>query len=172
MFDLDKHFAVHASALRISSLRSEMLARILANADVVMYSISSLNEGKYRVMSASLVAAFKGEPMKNTPIALVTEYGLPSNDPINLQNPLASGGTPPTQAPVQANQRTLSEISDDVANAMADLVIKDQVVIRKHEDWIEVEIKNDVLFPSGSANLTRQANEIVRELGGRARRSR
>lgn len=132
---------------------------------VVMYSISSLNEGKYRVMSASLVAAFKGEPMKNTPIALVTEDGLPSNDPINLQNPLASGGTPPTQAPVQAKQRTLAEISHDVANAMADLVIKDQVVIRKHEDWIEVEIKNDVLFPSGSANLTRQANGIVRELG-------
>ncbi|MFM8845166.1 MAG: OmpA family protein [Gammaproteobacteria bacterium] len=157
-----------ASQTELSTIANNIAnsATLLLAFFVVMYSISSLNEGKYRVMSASLVAAFKGEPMKNTPIALVTEDGLPSNDPINLQNPLASGGTPPTQAPVQAKQRTLAEISHDVANAMADLVIKDQVVIRKHEDWIEVEIKNDVLFPSGSANLTRQANGIVRELGG------
>lgn len=133
---------------------------------VVMYSISSLNEGKYRVMSASLVSAFKGEPMRNTPITVVSDEGLPTDSPINLQNSVASGGRPPSQAKVQTMQRSLSEIADDVADALADLVIKDQVVIRKHEDWVEVEIKNDVLFPSGSADLTASANEVVRQLGG------
>ena len=159
---------LNAAQTELSTIANNIAnaATLLLAFFVVMYSISSLNEGKYRVMSASLVAAFKGEPMRNTPITVVTEDGLPSDEPINLQNPMASGGTPPSRAPVQANPRSLSEISDDLATAVADLVMKDQVVIRKHEDWIEMEIKNDVLFPSGSATLTRQANEIVRELGG------
>jgi chemotaxis protein MotB len=37
---------------------------------VVMYSVSSVNAGKYRVLSESLVAAFRGEPRTVTPIQL------------------------------------------------------------------------------------------------------
>jgi len=43
MFDLDKHFSVHSSALRVSSLRSEMLARNLANADTPNYKATDIN---------------------------------------------------------------------------------------------------------------------------------
>src|SRR4029453_243741 len=35
---------------------------------VVMYAISSVNEGKYRVLSDSLVAAFRGSPKTLQPI--------------------------------------------------------------------------------------------------------
>ena len=35
---------------------------------VVMYAMSSVNEGKYRVLSDSLVAAFQGAPKTLTPI--------------------------------------------------------------------------------------------------------
>ena len=52
-----------------------------------------------------------------------------------------------------------------MAKAMSEMVIKDEVIIRKHEDWVEVEIKNDVLFPSGSATLTPKANGVVLRLG-------
>ncbi|MEE4296391.1 MAG: flagellar motor protein MotD [Wenzhouxiangella sp.] len=37
---------------------------------VVMYSVSSVNAGKYRVLSESLVAAFRGEPRTVSPIQL------------------------------------------------------------------------------------------------------
>lgn len=43
MFDLDKHFAVHASALRVSALRSEVLARNLANADTPNFKATDIN---------------------------------------------------------------------------------------------------------------------------------
>ena len=43
MFDLDKHFAVHASALRLSALRSELLARNLANADTPQYKATDID---------------------------------------------------------------------------------------------------------------------------------
>ena len=35
---------------------------------VVMYAISSVNEGKYRVLSDSMVAAFRGTPMTDKPV--------------------------------------------------------------------------------------------------------
>src|SRR5690606_32419089 len=35
---------------------------------VVMYAVSSVNEGKYRVLSDSLVAAFRGQPMTMQPV--------------------------------------------------------------------------------------------------------
>src|SRR5215204_1641889 len=35
---------------------------------VVMYAISSVNEGKYRVLSDSMVAAFQGKPMTLEPV--------------------------------------------------------------------------------------------------------
>lgn len=43
MFDLDKHFAIHASALRLSALRSELLARNLANADTPKYKATDID---------------------------------------------------------------------------------------------------------------------------------
>ena len=39
---------------------------------VVMYAISSINEGKYRVMSDSIVDAFKNTPTSDKPIYLPT----------------------------------------------------------------------------------------------------
>src|SRR5271165_6566880 len=36
----------------------------------VMYAMSSVNEGKYRVLSDSLVAAFRGAPKTTTPITV------------------------------------------------------------------------------------------------------
>ena len=37
---------------------------------VVMYSMSSVNEGKYRVLSDSLLAAFRGAPRSTQPIQI------------------------------------------------------------------------------------------------------
>jgi len=133
---------------------------------VVMYSISSLNEGKYRVMSDSLAAAFRGQPMREMPIVVNTQGGLPTPNVVTLPNAPGPGSTQASRTQIQPTTPSLAQIGDNVARAMADLVIKDEVVIRKHEDWLEVEIKNDVLFPSGSATLTPKANEIVRKLGG------
>jgi chemotaxis protein MotB len=65
---------------------------------------------------------------------------------------------------VKQNPASLADIGDEVARAMAPLVLKDEVIIRKHKNWLEVEIKNDVLFPSGSATLTPTATGIVKQL--------
>lgn len=132
---------------------------------VVMYAISSLNEGKYRVMSTALSAAFKGEPMRETPIALPNQSGNPSANMVTMVRPAGGGQSGGAKTQVQPESASLARIGDNIARALAEHVMKEEVVIRLHEDWLEVEIQNDVLFPSGSANLTPDANDIVRRLG-------
>lgn len=156
----EEHHNYEAWAIPYADLLTLLLAFF-----VVMYSISSLNQGKYRVMSDSLSAAFKGEPMREMPIAVNTQGGLPTPNVLVLPNASGPGTTPASRTQIQPTSPSLAQIGDNVARAMADLVVKDDVIIRKHEDWLEVEIKNDVLFPSGSANLTPQANAVVRQLG-------
>ena len=43
MFDLDKHFQVHGTALKISARRSEVIARNLANSDTPNYKATDIN---------------------------------------------------------------------------------------------------------------------------------
>jgi chemotaxis protein MotB len=48
---------------------------------------------------------------------------------------------------------------------MNQLVKKDMVTIRRSDFWIEVEMKTDILFPSGSARLADNAVNIIEQLG-------
>jgi chemotaxis protein MotB len=160
---------------------------------VVMYAISSVNAGKYRVLSDSLFAAFRGAPRSMQPIQVGEKQvgtGADLNTTIVQQAmldgktqshlapvPVAVGlarsggngnspiaGTLPPQAAAAA--AALSRIADEVAQAMDQLVRKDMVTVRRSDFWIEVEMRTDILFPSGSARLADHAVEIVERLGG------
>src|SRR5215216_4028964 len=48
---------------------------------VVMYAMSSVNEGKYRVLSDSLVSAFTGAPRRVEPIQVGEKQSGPGIDP-------------------------------------------------------------------------------------------
>lgn len=143
---------------------------------VVMYSLSSVNEGKYRVLSESLVAAFNaptrsiqpvtvGEPMKGPMIKPPQQQPLP-NAPQSMLPP------PPIQPPAIDRQRlaaemrakleaerakTIASIGDQIEKALAPLIDKEVVHVRRARLWLEVEINTSILFPSGSAALSPSA---------------
>jgi chemotaxis protein MotB len=158
---------------------------------VVMYAISSVNAGKYRVLSDSLFAAFRGTPRTMQPIQ-VGEKQLGSGAdlnttvvqqavldgkaqsrlaPIPVNVGLQKGGgnarTGPGHLPAQATAaaEALSHVADEVAQAMDQLIQKDMVTIRRNDFWIEVEMRTDILFPSGSARLADDATTIIERLG-------
>jgi chemotaxis protein MotB len=60
----------------------------------------------------------------------------------------------------------LARVADEVTRAMDDLVKQNLVVVRRTEFWIEVEIKTDILYPSGSAHLAPYAVDVIQRLGG------
>jgi chemotaxis protein MotB len=166
---------------------------------VVMYAISSVNAGKYRVLSDSLFAAFRGTPRTMEPIQVGEKQSgsgaelesavIPSAlqgkqrsslAPVPVEGGNLSNGTSPVanklppkagisgtraSAAAGAAAMALTRVADEVARALDDLVKQDLVVMRRSEFWIEVEIKTDILFPSGSAQLAPNATDVLQRLG-------
>jgi len=158
---------------------------------VVMYSISSVNEGKYRVLSDSIVAAFRdparslkpiqvGDPARATthPDAVI-DGSRPVIDlfsvPLPIQPEEQAG---PERVPPPADSREDSaqqsgidqasqDLADSIEAAMAELVDAGLIEVRRDKRWIEVEINTSILFPSGSAQLSGQAEPVLRELAGK-----
>ncbi|MBS0418253.1 MAG: flagellar motor protein MotD [Proteobacteria bacterium] len=158
---------------------------------VVMYAISSVNAGKYRVLSDSLFAAFRGAPRSLQPVQVGDKQvgtGADMNSTVVQQAqlegkaqariapvPVSYGAKAPGDAaasPVKlppqaaAAAQALSKLADQISQAMNQLVQKDLVTIRRSDFWIEVEMKTDILFPSGSARLADSALSILEQLGG------
>ena len=128
---------------------------------VVMYAISSVNAGKYRVLSDSLFAAFRGAPRSMQPIQvgerqmgsgtdmrLTVEHqavleGKAASSlapvPVALGLPKAGNSPVPAKLPPQAvaAAAALSRVADEVERAMDNLVRKDMVKVRQGKELQE-----------------------------------
>jgi len=61
---------------------------------------------------------------------------------------------------------SLSQISDEVQRAMKPLIDKSLVSVRQTPDWLEIEVRTDILFPVGVAKLQAPAEDVLRKLAG------
>jgi chemotaxis protein MotB len=162
---------------------------------VVMYAISSVNEGKYRVLSDSLVAAFRGTPRTLEPVQFgekevgsgadlkttLVQQNVLSGQPRSLLTPIPikiktmlpkPAAQPLRPGEFEQAQRfaaasaVLERVADKVMRAMDELVKANLVFVRRKTSLIEVEIRTDILFPSGSATLAPGAAPIIDRLAG------
>ncbi|HET8880788.1 MAG TPA: flagellar motor protein MotD [Solimonas sp.] len=157
---------------------------------VVMYAVSSVNEGRYRVLADSLSQAFGGPPKSVQPIQLGDKpqkgsqadalFNTPNmrgfeQEPSRLQSGRAGvrvGGRQPAPrsqgelAKVAADgpPEALKKMSDAVRAAMKDLIRENLVTVRRHEHWLEIEIRTDILFASGVAQVSPGAEPVLRQL--------
>jgi chemotaxis protein MotB len=158
---------------------------------VVMYALSSVNEGKYRVLSDSLVAAFRSAPKSLEPIQMGTPTRSPGSIDVASQRTLvpievdkvltlgseavdsversrewetmrALGMSPEKIDGTLAEIRDLAEV---ISKELETLIASDKVRLRESSFWLEIEINSGVLFPVASAGLTDQSRPIVRRLG-------
>ncbi len=138
---------------------------------VVMYSLSSANEGSYRVLSDSIVTAF-GAPQR-------------SLDPIQVGE-LVRSTVPAEQVPVALAQNSISvplrvpSGADEAAEGGADLdtlagslsdevegeLASQQVRVSVDEEWVALEIDSTLLFPSGSGVLLARAVPVLSRIAG------
>lgn len=119
---------------------------------VVMYAISSVNEGKYRVFSDALGSAFgSGTPSITT--------GEPQV--IQLPNIIQR-----RRAEAQRREREkLGQMASSIKAAMAPLVKAGKVRITQTPQGVTVEIDSSVLFNEGDAALQLEVLEPLREVG-------
>jgi chemotaxis protein MotB len=159
---------------------------------VVMYSVSSVNEGKYRVLSDALVAAFRSSSRSMEPIqvgelsksskqpglikALVDQGGSPHEYDRKSISPFKQeklfGGSkgesyPPDtgeNAAKRAGREAIDKMANELEKSMSKLIQQDLIAVRRNNLWVEVEIKTSILFPSGSAMLQKDALPVLREI--------
>ncbi len=120
---------------------------------VVMYAISSVNEGKYRAVANSLVGAFRSTPV------------IPASE--NAQQ------VPAPSIPRTAQQRRnaeamrrerehLTHMARDIQKALAPLVDQGKVRVTQSPRGVRVEINASVLFAPGDAKLGDETGAVLK----------
>lgn len=155
---------------------------------VVMYAISSVNDGKYKVLSHSLINAFNNEPSTKTITPLTTDTSesvpiimrpehigfevnpstspyIPELPPIIIQEPV------PTSAHIDSDKKRIARIerqkkmrtmAQDLIQALSPLVQDGRVRITQSIQGITVEINASVLFSPGQAILAENSKLTLR----------
>lgn len=159
---------------------------------VVMYSISSVNVDKYRVLSDAMVSAFKipRESLQSTLTAPLIPEPMLLPNPFNEASPArrafiaplrpdyqqngsampdeAVDPTPEGDSPAEkvrnAAQEQIDSVSDNVEQGMEEWIDSDIVDIKRNQFWLEIEIKSSLLFNSGSSALIPEALPLLRQL--------
>ena len=131
---------------------------------VVMYSISSVNKGKYETFSESLDQALfhnekvqkEAEPIQIGVIPTVVQ-------PIELPN-LATAEERELSEEILHEKQRLSEVSEQFQNVLQPYVESKLVGIKKHDFWVELEMNSELLFASGKAELSTKAIPVLEKV--------
>jgi len=128
---------------------------------VVMYAISSVNQGKYRVLSDTLVAAFNVPPKARKPIQTGEPLEATSFETkvIGVPKPIR------VEQPKTEDQQTkMARIADRVRASLGPLIDKNFIKVTHTKLWVEIEINTSILYSSGSAELEIEAYTPLKKL--------
>ena len=154
---------------------------------VVMYAISSVSEGKYRVLSDALMQAFDKEDsyqlLEPSPIDLPIEQRARLEESqadaekrkVTGEEELADDMLDETKGELAEKvedpavvedrvKKSLGEIADDIRYELFPFIDEQLISVTNTDTRIEVEIKSQLLFASGSARLVSEAIPVLSNL--------
>ena len=127
---------------------------------VVMYSMSSINEGKYRVLSDTMIDAFKTPPKSTEPIQIGEQSkAIKTVDPVLPKPDIVK--IKPEQV---VDGRRMERLADSISHSMQPLIDKKLIKVSHDKLWVEVEMNTSILFSSGHAKLENAAYPLLEEL--------
>lgn len=179
---VDEHSNHEAWVIPYADLLTLLLALF-----VVLYAMSSVNTTKYRALAQAISSAFNGSraviqpltpnpPQSSIPVPTTKPAPIPRTPlaqillPVLTQHiatPNTAQGTPTDQnkTKLSEEQQNLERIRSAVEHALQPLIDKNLVVVRRTPNWLEIEIRTDILFPSGVATLSPSATQVLTSLG-------
>lgn len=119
---------------------------------VVMYALSSINEGKYKILSNSLMSAFRNT-LDNTD----SQFIIPQ--PAQMAAP-SIVSPPKLSQPDEARQRQrerMRNIAKEIMEALAPLVRDGKVRLLETSRGVTIEIADSALFAVGQAVLNSES---------------
>lgn len=105
---------------------------------VVMYSVSHVNEEKYRQLSSTLASAF-------------------SSGAAAIEN---SEATTPEDV-YEAKLADIDDLASELQAALAGVIDEDKISLSGNQQWIEIELSANLLFPLGSADVSEEAKKLL-----------
>jgi chemotaxis protein MotB len=127
---------------------------------VVMYAISSINEGKYRVLSDSLVNAFKNAPSSMQPVEFDARLAAGSGTkPIKAAPPKRTDAE--IDPRIKKQTENMKQIAQDLLKVMAPLIKEGQVKVTQSLRGVTIEINAAVLFAAGQAVLEGEPVKVL-----------
>jgi chemotaxis protein MotB len=139
----------------------------------VMYAMSSVNEGKFRVLSDAMIAAFNGAPKSMRPVNMgEPEPGKGGEKPLIGITPTALIKIRGQEEPARPKSAvatadlpgSLIRMEREVQDAMRALIDAKLITVRRESMWLEIEINTDILFPSGSGGFSTSAEPVLDKL--------
>lgn len=119
---------------------------------VVMYSISTLNEGKYRVLADSLVGIFNAPERSTEQIPI-------GDNPVRSDVKLI-----PAELVSEINPDPLLTIARSMRETFGDLIGNELLNISGNETWLEIELNSSLLFSSGDAIPNENAFSLIEKV--------
>jgi chemotaxis protein MotB len=113
---------------------------------VVMYALSTVNEGKYRILSDSMVNAFR-----NVPVNTAAQTPVVVTRPLPQQKPDTVAKKPDPVKQVQREK--MKDVAKDILEVMAPLIEQGKVRVIETSRGVTIEINDSILFSPGQALL-------------------
>jgi chemotaxis protein MotB len=145
---------------------------------VVMYAISSVNEGKYRVLSDTMVEAFSDQlkEAEQMPVPLLTDENQNGDFMLRGEQSKQSelgeqpseeqqeGFPEPKSSDEEPADNRLWVVASNLDSSLQGFVDKKLVNINLQGDKIEIQLSSKMLFGSGSARLSADARKAFRDI--------
>ena len=124
---------------------------------VVMYSVSQVNEGKFKILSETLSEAFIQPERSLQPIQVgnVNKADtITSGDNTYPEDYMGEPATPETD-------QSFKELREELSDSLKELVDANLIKIRSNQDWIEINMGSKLLFNSGGDELSQDATVLI-----------
>ena len=128
---------------------------------VLMYAISSVNEGKYRVLSDAINSAFRNVP--GTTAGAMQVLNTTQNS--QMVTPQIRPSTPKAEEQKRKNKERMRNMAQQLIAALNPLVKSGQVRVTENALGITLDIDASVLFEPGQASLDEKAIVVLANVG-------
>lgn len=124
---------------------------------VVMYSISSVNEGKYKTFSDSLSTAFTSRPSS-------ASTNIAPNQQEQMLKALVDRRTARLGVQQRRIQERMKTLENGISQVMLPMINQNLVSVSQNKRGVVIDISASSLFKTGDATLQPGALDVLREV--------
>lgn len=133
---------------------------------VVMYSISSVEIGKYKQLTNSIGTAFSGNGSSGVN-QTSTEKGLGARGVTETKTSSIIKPLPLSHLYTEKMRRerdSMAKTGAEVSNKLAPMIAEGKIQVIQTSRGIRIDIQDNLLFSAGSADLSTAANAVISEI--------